>query len=110
MKNNASAGKRGLIKMIVIIIIALLVLSYFGINLRSLINAPTTQDNFTYVATSTTSVWNQYLKKPATYLWNDVFLDLIWAPAIDNLTKMKNGEPTNISSSSPKLPPAQTYP
>jgi hypothetical protein len=79
-------------------------LSYYGFSLRTLVQAPATQDNFTYVATTTISVWDKYLRKPATYLWNDIFLNLIWEPAIDNLTKIKNGQPTNIASSSPALP------
>ncbi|MGC9605683.1 MAG: hypothetical protein ABSF56_02945 [Minisyncoccia bacterium] len=103
MKKYA-AGNRGLIKMILIVVIALLILSYFNINLRQLVNAPTTQDNVSYVASSTVTIWDSYLKVPATYLWNNVFIDLIWNPAITNLTNMKNGEPTNISTSSPTLP------
>lgn len=106
MKNLPAAGDRGLIKIILIIIVALLVLSYFGINLRQLVNAPTTQDNVSYVASTTVTVWDSYLKVPATYLWG-VFIDLIWTPAIDNLEAMKNGQPTNIndiSSSTRNLP------
>lgn len=95
---------RGFIKWVIIIVVALLVLSYFGFSLRSLIDSPVTQDNFQYVATSTVTVWDKYLKKPASYVWNDVFINLIWGPAIDNLTKMKNSEPTNVQTNSPKLP------
>ncbi len=102
------AGDRGLIKMIVLIVIALLVLSYFNINLRSLVNAPTTQDNISYVASNTVYIWDNYLKVPATYAWN-IFVNLIWDPAIQNLTNMKNGQTTNIATSSPQLPPIPTY-
>jgi len=98
------AGQRGLIKWIILFVVALLILSYYGINLRELVNAPTTQDNVSYVATTTVTFWNKYLKVPAAYLWNDIFVDLIWNPAISNLKAMKNGEPTNISSSTPTLP------
>lgn len=84
MKNKA-AGKRGLIKMIVIIVVALLIISYFGINIRALVSAPTTQDNFSYVATTSVSIWNNYLKAPTTYVWNKIFVELIWNPAIDGL-------------------------
>jgi hypothetical protein len=99
---------RGFIMWIIIIVVALLVLSYYGFSLRSLVNSPTTQDNFSYVDNSTVSFWNKYLEQPASYLWNDVFIDLIWNPAIDNLTKMKNGESTNVISRSPTLPTIST--
>jgi hypothetical protein len=94
-----------MIKWIIILVVILLVLSYFGFSLRSLIDQPVTQDNFTYVATSTASVWDKYLRQPAGYLWNDVFINLIWDPAIYNLEQMKTGKPTNIATSAPTLPP-----
>ncbi len=102
--NNRSTGNRGFIKWIIILVVALLILSYYGFSLRTLVNNPTTQDNFGYVATTSVSVWDTYLKQPATYLYQDVFINLIWTPAIDNLTKMKNSEPTNVQTNAPKLP------
>ena len=84
--------------MIILIVVALLVLSYFGLNLRGLINQPTTQDNFSYVATTTVSAWNKYLEKPATYIWNQIFLDLIWNPAID---KLKHLDRVDMSTTTP---------
>ena len=95
---------RGFIKWVIIIVVALLILSYYGFSLRSLVDSPVTQDNFQYVATSSVSVWDKYLKQPATYLYEDVFINLIWTPAIDNLTKIKNSEPTNVQTNAPKLP------
>jgi hypothetical protein len=97
-KHWSDRGDRGLIKIIILLVIALLVLSYFNINLRALVNAPTTQDNISYVASNTELIWNSYLKGPATYLWNDIFINLIWNPAISNLTNMKNGNPSNINT------------
>jgi len=79
-------------------------MSYYGISLRSLVNNPVTQDNIGYVATSSVSIWDQYLKQPASYLYNQVFISLIWNPAIDNLTKMKDGQPTNVQTNAPQLP------
>jgi hypothetical protein len=100
----------GLIKAIVIIIIAILILSYFGISLRSIINSPTGQENLSFtkqivwdVWTFAVKIWNQYLKKPATFVF-DKFVDLIWTPMIDNLTKMNKGEPVNYQTNTPKLP------
>lgn len=104
MKNHIPTD-RGLIGWVIIIVVALLILSFYGFSLRALVNNPVTQDNFGYVATSTVSFWDKYLKQPADYLWKDIFVNLIWDPAVDNLTRMKNGEPTNIASSSPTLPP-----
>lgn len=100
-KRNMNRG--GLIRLIIYIIIILLIISYFGLNIRTIVNSPAGQENFTYVQEIMINVWNGYLKKPVLYLWNDIFLKLIWEPAIENLTKIKNGEPDNLQSSAPKL-------
>jgi hypothetical protein len=96
----------GIIKMIVLIVIALLILSYFGYNIRSIVNAPNTQDNFSYVGGVVVDVWNNYLKTPATYIW-DIFVNLIWNPAIDNLKNIKAGGNPNseLQSMAPSLTP-----
>ncbi len=94
-----SESSRGFIRTIIIIVIALLILSYFGFNIRAIVNSPAGQDNFTYTQEVILNVWNGYLKRPATYLWNDIFLDLIWNSAIDNLNKIKDGQPDSIASS-----------
>ncbi len=94
---------RGFINMIILVVVVILVLSYFGYNLRSIVNSPNTQDNFSYVGGSVVDIWNNFLKTPATYLYG-VFVDLIWKPAITNLTAMKNGQPTNIQQIPSMLP------
>ena len=101
--NLMTNTNRGFIKWIIIIVIALLILSYYGFSLKSLVDSPTTQDNFSYAATTTVSFWNKYLERPANYLWNDVFIDLIWNPAIDNLSKIKSNQPTDIQNNTPAL-------
>lgn len=104
-ERGVPAAKRGFIKLILLIIVALLVISYFGINLRQLVSSPTTQDNVSYVASTTVAVWNDYLKGPVTYLWNKIFLDLIWLPAVANLKNQKWEAPsTSAATSTPDLP------
>lgn len=85
------------------IVIALIILGYFGFDIRKAIEAPATQSNFNYAQTMAYKAWNGFLKKPVTYLWNDVFLDIIWRPALRNLKKVGNNEPTVIDEMAPKL-------
>ncbi len=61
-----------MIKWIVILIILILVLSYFGISIQSVVNSPAGQSNFSYVWNGATYVWNTYLSGPANYLWNNL--------------------------------------
>jgi hypothetical protein len=57
-------GNQGFIRTILIIIIALLILSYFGLNIRTIVNSPAGSDNFSYVQEVMINVWDNYLKKP----------------------------------------------
>lgn len=97
-------GQRGLIRTIVVVIIAILIVGYFGIDLKKVIESEQNKENFSYIRTVTTHVWNKYLAGPADYLWNDIFIDLIWESAIDNLTAIKEGRPTSLEQGAPKLP------
>lgn len=93
-----------MIKWIIVLIIALIILGYFGFDIRKAVEAPVSQSNIEYIKNATIYVWNKYLEGPAKYLWNDVFIDLIWNTAIDNLKKIKAGEPTNIQTDTPTVP------
>lgn len=96
MKIKRMSGERGFLRLIIIIIVALLVISYFGINIRQVVESPTTKDNFAYTATTTVSVWNNYLKTPVTYVWDKIFVELIWKPAIANLGNQVMGTSTPV--------------
>lgn len=65
-------NQKGLIKIIILIIIFLLVLSYLGINLRSIIEGEPFQNNWNYVWGGIKYVWQSYLSSPAKYLWDKI--------------------------------------
>ncbi|MES3031237.1 MAG: hypothetical protein V4697_02385 [Patescibacteria group bacterium] len=81
--------EQGFIKLIIMIVVALIVLGYFGFDIKKAIESPVARTNIEYAKDATVYVWNKYLKGPATYLWKEIFLNLIWEPAIENLTKRK---------------------
>ncbi len=92
-----------MIKWIVIVIIGLVVLGYLGFDVRKAVESPTSQSNIEYVKNAIVYLWNKYLAKPAIYLWTN-FKNLIWDTAVDNLTKIKNGQPTNVQTLPSPLP------
>lgn len=85
-----------MIKWIIIIVIALVGLGYLGFDVRKAIDSPTTQSNLDYAKEVVVYVWTKYLGKPAKYLWNEIFIKLIWAPAINNLNGKVNEKGTSI--------------
>lgn len=65
-------GNRGLIKMVLLIVIALVVLGYFGYNLRDIIDSPTVKENLSYVWGLAVKLWNNFLAAPAEWLWDKI--------------------------------------
>ena len=64
MKINKTSG---LIKMIIVIVIAIIILSYYNVNLRSVFTSSQVQDNLGYVWGLVVDAWNiffQYILNP----------------------------------------------
>ncbi|MEK7652354.1 MAG: hypothetical protein AAB334_00150 [Patescibacteria group bacterium] len=86
----------GLVKLVILIVIAILVLSYLGFDLKTSIESDQTQGNLKYVWGFAIDVWQNYLKGPILYLWNEIFIKLIWESFTGNMEKIKSGEPTDL--------------
>ncbi len=99
------ARNRGVIGVIFLIIIAIFALSYFGISLRGIANSDTGKENIGFVKEVSIKLWDNVLKKPAEYLWYDIWLDLGWRPFIDTLKSLKAGKGTGIEPGIPDLTP-----
>ena len=73
-------------------VILILVLSYFNVSIRGVVESPTGQDNISYVKGTSQSFWNKYLASPAEYLWNDVWLKIFWRPFISTMQSLVDGK------------------
>ncbi len=89
--------------MIVCGFVIILVLSYFNISIRGVVQSPTGQDNLNYVKDTGTGFWDRYLTRPAHYLWNDIFLNLFWNSFVSNLERIRDGQPTDFDKYAPKI-------
>lgn len=96
-------NQAGLIKFIILLIIAISILSALGISVRSIVQGKTMQDNFRYVWEKIGYTWDKYLARPAKYLWNDVFIDLLWDSFIDNMKRIREGKSPDIIENAPNL-------
>jgi hypothetical protein len=68
---------QGLIKWFVLIIIALIIMGYYGFSLRQAIESPTTQDNLRYFKDICLWLWDNILKLPSTFVWEHILMPLI---------------------------------
>ncbi|MEK7501548.1 MAG: hypothetical protein AAB777_00760 [Patescibacteria group bacterium] len=63
-------NRGGVITTILTIVALLIVLGYFGFNLRNIVNSPVVQDNLAFAKELALNVWNTYLKVPITYVYD----------------------------------------
>lgn len=85
MIKKKNATNRGLVRTIVLIVVGLLILAYFGFNLREIVSSDTFIDNWSFIRSIAGDIWANYLKLPLAYVWNNLFLPYVWNPIIENI-------------------------
>lgn len=69
-------AQKGFINFLITIILIIVILSILNINLRLFIEKGKIKENFMYIWEGIEYTWDNYLKKPAEYLWNNIFNDI----------------------------------
>ena len=100
----------GLIKVIFFGFIIILILSYFKINIKTIVESPDGQSNINYVKGTSMTIWEAYLEKPLSYLWNDVFKEIFWKSFISNMERIRDGKPTDYELAAPVMPNQRVAP
>ena len=72
MANLRHNTKGGFVKAVIFVLVALIVLGYFGYNIADIINKPVVQGNLEWAWNLTKNVWNGFIEKPAIFVWNQV--------------------------------------
>ena len=103
MKNFNKKGGISILGAIVLTIIIILVLSYFNINIKAVVDSPTGQENINYVRGGTRNLWTTYLAGPVSYLWNDVWVNIFWKGFINNMERIRDGQPTDFDNAAKNL-------
>lgn len=75
MAGNKQAG---FIKTILVIIIALVILGFFGYNLESIVSSETVKANLAYVWNLLVTLWENVLAAPVLWVWNKIVVGLVW--------------------------------
>jgi hypothetical protein len=88
MKKNINK-EQGLIKMIILIVIAIAILSYYGVDIKDFFTSPQFQKNFGYVTEFIGDTWTTYLAEPAGRVW-DIWVSYVWKPFVNILPEPKS--------------------
>jgi hypothetical protein len=102
MNIRYTKGERGALRWIIVAIIALVVASYFfDFSVQDAVEDEQTQSNFEYISTKVLEFWDEHLAVTAHYLWDDVFLEIIWAGFIENMERLREGDNTVFEDNAP---------
>ncbi|MFA6177542.1 MAG: hypothetical protein WC694_01450 [Candidatus Paceibacterota bacterium] len=96
-KNNKQDGI-SILGVLVFGFILILILSYFHISIKSVVESPAGQENVNYVRGEAKRVWSTYFAKPISFFWNDVLVNIIWKDFISNMENMRDGKPTDFDN------------
>ena len=83
--------------------ILILVLSYFNISIKAVVESPSSQENINYIGGEARSLWTTYLAEPVSYLWNDVWINIFWKGFISNMERIRDGQPTDFDKAAENL-------
>src|SRR3989344_1013650 len=108
---NQKNTKRGFIKLVLLIVIFILIISYFNIDLRAIVESPQTEQNISYVKELAINIWNawlkplwdNYLSKPVLYFWQNIFIEILWKSFMQGLDALQSGQ-FNSASTTPSVP------
>lgn len=77
-------------KLVIIFIIFSMTLWYFNIDVHGYVDShPQIKSSFEAVTTFLAALWHNYLSSAATYIWNDIIIDIIWKHLAPLFAKMK---------------------
>ncbi len=78
-KNASGASESaGFIKWIIIIIIAVGIISYFGLDLKSIFESETARQNYAWLWNWAVYLWENFLDTPVLWVWNNVVINVFW--------------------------------
>ncbi len=99
---NDKKDKKGgisILGLLVLGIVIVLIFSYFKINVKTVLQSPDGKNNVNYVTEAGKNIWDNYLREPTTYLWNN-FVNIFWNSFLDTMT----GKGTIFQKLAPTVP------
>ncbi|MSR78579.1 MAG: hypothetical protein EXS59_00320 [Candidatus Taylorbacteria bacterium] len=90
--------KSGFIKLIIVIVIALIVLGYFGFSISDILKSPSVSNNLNYAWGLAMTVWQKFLMVPFKYVWNNIVVGMFWNTFSSMIDKAQSAPPVGQPS------------
>ncbi|MCK5060141.1 MAG: hypothetical protein KAR00_03315 [Candidatus Pacebacteria bacterium] len=75
---NTSNRQQGIIKEIIIIVVAVFALNYIGFDVKEFLDSPQIKSAFDATWSLFQTVWADYIKEPIFYVWDTIIMDVVW--------------------------------
>jgi len=103
MKDSNKRRGISILGVLILGVVIILVLSYFNISIKSVVESPIGQENVSYVGGGVKNLWTTYLAEPASYLWKDVWVNIFWKSFVSNMERIRDGKPTDFDKAGENL-------
>lgn len=60
----------GFVKLIILLVVVLIILGYFGFNIENILNSPAVSSNLHYVWSLVVAFWSKFILAPITWVWD----------------------------------------
>lgn len=88
-----------MIRLLVVAILLLVILGLLGVSVQhDIVENSGVQENTSYVSTGIASFVTTYLAAPFGFLWNEVMVGILWNTFVENMERLRNGEPPTYFS------------
>lgn len=85
MNQYQSQSGFGLLRFVLGVVILIVFISLLGYNIeQDVVQNEAVQSNFAYTVNWLSGVWSNHLASPILYVWNDIFIDLLWQPFVQS--------------------------
>ncbi|MBU0612267.1 hypothetical protein KKA39_00865 [Patescibacteria group bacterium] len=103
MKSIYKKGGISILGALLLGLVLIIVLSYFNVSIKAIVESPKAKDNFSYIGSTGRSLWNDYLKKPFSNVLNSDTVQYFWKSFLKNMQNIHDGKPTDFQKSAPTL-------
>lgn len=79
----------GFIKLIILIVIGLVILGYFGLNIKDILASPVVKENLAYAWELAKTLWHNWLQAPAQWVFEHI-IKFLWNLFLEGLGNLKS--------------------
>ncbi|MEK7606016.1 MAG: hypothetical protein AAB458_00245 [Patescibacteria group bacterium] len=83
--------ERGLVGLLIVIVIGLIILGYFGFNIQEILAKPIVHDNLVYFWNLLKALWSNFLAGPAIWVWEHI-IKFFWDLFLQGLGNLGDGQ------------------